>query len=101
MKDFFVNVREDSVYPSPENYYNPDFSYPEYLWSSSDISQEKNSIYEMVRDSLIGLNLDAGNINKKEWNPLGEFIKEGDVVLIKPNWVMHYNKNKSVTENSL
>jgi uncharacterized protein (DUF362 family) len=100
MKDIFMNVRTDAVYPTSHSNYNPDLAYPEYLWSASDISTEKNSIYEMVRDCLIGLGMDVSNVNKKEWNPLGEIIKEGDTVLIKPNWVLHYNKNKNVKENS-
>lgn len=101
MTDFFINVSEDSVYPSSHYYYNPDSAYPEYIWSSSDISKEKNNIYEMVRNCLIGLNMDANNFNTKQWNPFGELIKEGDTVVIKPNWVMHYNKNKRITEYSL
>jgi len=101
MNDFFINVQEDAVYPSSINNYNPDTLYPEYLWSSFDISKEKNHIYEMVRNCFIGLKLDFENINTNKWNPLREIIKQGDTVLIKPNWVMHYNKNKRVTENSM
>lgn len=101
MSDLFINVSEDSVYPSSDYNYNPDSAYPEYIWSSSDISKRKNNIYEMVRNCLIGLKMDANNINTKKWNPFGELIKEGDTVVIKPNWVMHYNNNKRISENSL
>lgn len=101
MIDLFINSREDSVYPSSQNNYNPDTAYPEYIWSSSDISMGKNHIYEMVRNCLIGLKMDANNFNSKKWNPFGELIKKGDTVVIKPNWVMDHNKNKNVTENSL
>jgi uncharacterized protein (DUF362 family) len=75
--------------------------YPEYIWSNVDISNEKNHIYEMVRNCLIGLKMDADNFNTENWNPFREFIKEGDTVVIKPNWVLHYNKNKKITHNSL
>jgi uncharacterized protein (DUF362 family) len=34
-----------------------------------------------------------------EWNPLKEVIHPGDVVLLKPNWVDHKNKNESVNDN--
>ena len=101
MPDFFINVREDSVYPSSQYNYNPDNAYPEYIWSSSDLSDEKNEVYEMVRNCLIGLNMDANNFNTKNWNPFGDLIKEGDTVVIKPNWVMHFNKNKNITVNAL
>jgi|WetSurMetagenome_2_1015567.scaffolds.fasta_scaffold01070_11 uncharacterized protein (DUF362 family) len=101
MVDFFINIQKDSAYPSPENFYNPDYFYPEYIWSNKDISKEKNDIYRMVRDCLIGLKLDIENLNTKLWNPFGDFINSGDTVLIKPNWVMHRNENKTVIENSL
>lgn len=101
MADFYINVQEGSIYPTSDFSYNPDNKYPEYKWSNSEISKEKNAIYEMVRNCLIGLELDVKNYNSKDWNPLGEFIKKGDTVLIKPNWVMHKNENKTVTEFGL
>lgn len=101
MIDFYINAVENSLYPSSDSYYNPDSAYPEYIWRSSDISMGKNNIYEMVRNSLIGLQMDAENFNTKNWNPLGELIKKGNTVVIKPNWVMHYNKNKRITEYKL
>lgn len=101
MIDIFINSVRDSVYPSSQNNYNPDTFYPEYRWGNSEISTEKNNVYEMVRSCFIGLHMDANNLNTARWNPLGEIIKEGDSVLLKPNWVMHYNKNKNIKENSL
>jgi uncharacterized protein (DUF362 family) len=101
MTDFYINSRENAEYPSAVHSYNPDSCYPEYMWGKSEVSPERNLIYEMVRDSLAGLKMDAANFNKKEWNPFGDIIREGDTVVIKPNWVMHYNKNKEVTDNSL
>jgi uncharacterized protein (DUF362 family) len=101
MRDFFIEVNENSFYPNSYYNYNPDSLYPEYIWSNVDISNEKNHIYEMVRNCLIGLKMDADNFNTENWNPFREFIKEGDTVVIKPNWVLHYNKNKKITHNSL
>jgi uncharacterized protein (DUF362 family) len=37
--------------------------------------------------------LDIGRFGSKEWNPLGDFIREGAKVVIKPNWVLHKNKS--------
>ena len=101
MGDFFININEDSFYPSSKCNFNPDTEYPEYNWGGSAISSEKNPIYEMVRECLIGLNMDSHNFNKPEWNPFCDLIHEGDTVLIKPNWVMHFNKNTKIVENSL
>ncbi len=101
MNDFYININEDSVYPSSQDNYNPHFAYPEYIWDSTDISKGKNDVYEMVRNCLFGLSMDAENFNTKKWNPFHKIIHEGDTVLIKPNWVMHFNKNKKITENNL
>jgi uncharacterized protein (DUF362 family) len=39
------------------------------------------------------LGMDKENYNKESWNPLVEVIKPGNNVLIKPNFVRHYNLN--------
>ena len=101
MYDFFISEMEHSNYPTSQYYYSPDVCYPEYPWNISDISEERNYIYEMVRNSFAGLQMDFKNFGTKHWNPLGEIITQGDTVLIKPNWVMHFNKNKKVTKNAL
>ncbi|MFH0859837.1 MAG: DUF362 domain-containing protein [Candidatus Altiarchaeota archaeon] len=44
-----------------------------------------------VEQLFMLLQLDNRNKNRKDWNPLGEFISEGDNVVIKPNFVMHRN----------
>ena len=45
----------------------------------------------MVSQAFRLLDLDAAHMGMPEWNPLGEYITPGDHVLIKPNFVMHYN----------
>lgn len=47
----------------------------------------------MVRKCLFGYGLDREHFNTSEWNPLSEIIKEGDTVVIKPNWVLDKNEN--------
>ena len=34
---------------------------------------------------------DSAHTHTAEWNPLGELIRPGDVVALKPNWVFHDN----------
>ncbi|MFQ5707304.1 MAG: DUF362 domain-containing protein [bacterium] len=48
-----------------------------------------NSIYKSIRELFHLLSLDEKNYGTKNWNPLGEIIKSGDKVLIKPNLVKH------------
>lgn len=81
--------------------FGPSEFYPEYLFKSSTIQKNKNNVYEMIRNCLYGLGLDIDNYGTAKWNPLGRYIKPGDHVLIKPNWVMHMNGAKNVKENAM
>ena len=51
------------------------------------------NIKEILIDLFKSANLDNRNFGSPNWNPLGEIIKPGDCVLIKPNWVSHENKS--------
>lgn len=46
-----------------------------------------------LRSLLQHAQLDRENYGSARWNPLGDLIKVGDTVLIKPNWVHHLNKS--------
>lgn len=76
-------------YPGPEFDYNPAIAYPEYPWGNSEVSKAPNDVYDMIRNTFAGLELDQNHFGTSDWNPLSELIHEGDTVLIKPNWVMH------------
>lgn len=87
----YIYYKEKSDYPQ-DYYCRPDKKYPEYQYSKDGFS-EKNEVYEMIRNMFIGLGLDKENIGLSSWNPLSEYIKEGDTVLIKPNLVNHVNEH--------
>ncbi len=70
--------------------YSPSAAYPEYPWQDT-VSQPENHIYDMVRNCFFKLGMDAGNYSGANWNPLGEIIRPGNTVLIKPNMVFHEN----------
>jgi len=57
-----------------------------------------NGVYSMVRESLRLLEMDAAHFGGADWNPLGELIKPGDRVLIKPNFVLHRNPGQGPLE---
>jgi uncharacterized protein (DUF362 family) len=42
-----------------------------------------------VRDLFALLRLDEENFGTENWNPLGAYIRRGDKVVIKPNFVLH------------
>ncbi len=44
-----------------------------------------------LRSLFIQSGLDSENQNSPKWNPLGDMIRSGDRVVIKPNWVHHHN----------
>lgn len=81
---------QQSHYPI-DSPFNPSELFPEYPFGYDYISVEKNYAYLAVRESFFQLKLDAGNFDKKNWNPLGDLIKPGNTVLLKPNLVMHKN----------
>ena len=85
-------VKIDSTkYPEKKELFRPSTKYPEYLYD--DFSTEENYVYEGIRESFILLGLDKNHYGSENWNPLGEYISPGMNILIKPNLVMHYNKN--------
>ena len=82
-----LEKRECYSYPKKETFYHPAVCYPEYPFGSEAISATQNEVYDMVRASLIGLGLDKEHYETPQWNPFGDFIKPGDKVVLKPNWV--------------
>lgn len=95
--DIVLSYLEDAEYPDKKYLFRPHEWYPEYPFKK-DISKEKNTVYEMVRNSFYLAGFDRKHYGTKEWNPLGKFIKEGEVILLKPNLVMHENPGMYGTE---
>lgn len=83
--EIFIIKKENLTYP--ENY-NPSSQYPEYL--CEELSEE-NNVYHSIRELFKNMGLDKENFGKTTWNPLGEIIKPGQKVLIKPNFVRDFN----------
>lgn len=85
-----VSIISDKNFEYPiQSPFSPSENYPEY--SFNHLMKEKNQVYDNIRKLLYQLNLDIKNWGKPEWNPLGDFIKPGAKVLIKPNWVRDFN----------
>lgn len=87
----YLYYSETISYPSDAYLWSPDEYYPEYLWSGHDVRNEKNSVYGAIRKMLENMNLDKENYGSRHWNPLGEYIRPGQTVVLKPNFVMHKN----------
>lgn len=54
---------------------------------------ESNLVYNAVRNAFILMELDKNHIGTTMWNPLSNLVKQGDTVVIKPNFVIDTNKN--------
>ena len=70
--------------------FHPPQAYPELPWKDVDL-QEDSQVYHMVRTAFINLGLDKAHVGTPAWNPLGDIIRKGDFVLIKPNFVTDYH----------
>lgn len=85
----FIGQLREPHYPDSDCF-SPSQRYPEYMFS--DIESGRNEVYDVLRQGLFELGFDVAKYGSAQWNPFGEFIKEGDTVLIKPNWVFHKNR---------
>ena len=72
--------------------FHPSQNYPEYPFGRENISASENKTYALVRNTLIQMKLDQENIGEGVWNPFKKYIKPGDTVVLKPNFVLdkHY-----------
>lgn len=82
---------------SKEPPFHPPETYPEYPHREKGIDPA-NQAYAMVRESLRLLGMDGANFGGPDWNPLRELISPGQRVLIKPNFVLHFNAGNGPLE---
>jgi uncharacterized protein (DUF362 family) len=78
-----------AAYPEHAPFHPPEH-YPE-CPHSNFTPDSSNKVYAAVRETLRTLGLDAPNYGTPEWNPLGEIVRPGNRVLLKPNFVQHFN----------
>lgn len=83
--DAILIQRSGTEYPA-DLPFHPARDYPEYPFG--DVGSE-NAVYDMVRQCLLDAGLDVGHAGSSAWNPLGDLIRPGQTVLIKPNLVLN------------
>ncbi len=95
MKQTYVSVvkKEDYNYPKAETLFRPGERYPEY--SFEELAPGKNEVYDSVRQALHLLKLDEEHYGTAAWDPLGQIVRSGDCVLVKPNLVMDVNADRA------
>ncbi len=68
--------------------FDPPRDYPEFGERPSRLDPA-NGVYAAVRELLLASGLDAPRARTPNWNPMRGLVKDGDLVLIKPNLVLH------------
>jgi len=81
--------------------YPPGIAYPEYPFSSETLADEVNHAYEGVRGALRLLEFGAEHYGQESWNPLGEIIRPGDTVVLKPNFIRDFRETLPGDDNCL
>ncbi len=81
------NAAYDCIAP-----YSPGSTYPEYPFGAEQVGPQLNGAYDTVRESLHLLGLDADRFGTPAWNPLGELVRPGDTVVLKPNFVRDFRE---------
>lgn len=84
---FLSVVAEKDGYPHTPPF-RPGNRYPE-LENDVAPGEEANLIFDMCRDLFFQMKLDEVNFGSPCWNPMGELVRPGDRVLVKPNLVRH------------
>jgi uncharacterized protein (DUF362 family) len=75
-----------SVYPGRPPFHPPE-RFPEYPFANDEVDQD-NYVYDAVRQLFVLLGLDMQHYGSAEWNPLGDIIRPGDNIVLKPNLVI-------------
>ncbi len=72
--------------------WHPDTAYPEFAASMGAApTSARNGVYAAVRAALAGLGLDAERHGSADWNPLGALVGPGARIVLKPNFIRHWN----------
>ena len=90
--------------------FHPEETYPEFaavdgtVKGFGDLGSQtapSNPIYAGVRTLLRHLGYNAKNYGTPAWSPLSDLVSPGSVVVLKPNFVLHYNEDPNESIDSV
>ena len=86
-------ARTAPSYAGLEPPFGPGKAYPELVTLLGERAAEgaANPAYAAVRAALAALGLDATRFGTAEWNPLGALVRRGGRIVLKPNFIRHWN----------
>jgi uncharacterized protein (DUF362 family) len=96
-------ARTRPSYAALEPPWCPGDAYPEIIALSGEasIGTGANPVYSGVRAALRGLELDSERFGEPDWNPLGDLVRRGERIALKPNFIRHWNPNEGATVESV
>jgi len=94
-------ARTQPGYAGLEPPYGPGKPYPELAGLLPDVGGAPNPVYAAVRAALRGLGLDAEHFDTPQWNPLGALVPRGRRIVLKPNFIRHWNPASGGTIESV
>jgi uncharacterized protein (DUF362 family) len=96
-------ARTEPSYAGAVAPFSPGKPWPETLRLLGDAAARgpANPAYAGVRAALAALGLDAANFGSAEWNPLGALVARGGRVVLKPNFIRHWNPAPDGSPESL
>ena len=80
--------------------WGPGHPHPE-LGALAEPGPASSQVYAAVRSALRALGLDAQRFGTPAWNPLSELVHRGGRVVLKPNFIRHWNPSAAGTVDSL
>jgi uncharacterized protein (DUF362 family) len=88
-------ARTEPTYAGLEPPFGPGKTLPKLvgLLGDSGANEPSNHVYAAVRAALWSLGLDAENFGSADWNPLGTLTPRGSHIVLKPNFIRHWNSN--------
>ena len=86
-------ARTSASYEGLEAPWRPGEPYPELdaLFDGPVPTGAPNHAYAAVRAALLALGLDAERFGQADWNPLGALVARGAHIVLKPNFIRHWN----------
>jgi uncharacterized protein (DUF362 family) len=81
--------------------WGPGKAYPELAaWLAPDAGPP-NHVYAAVRAALLALGLDESRFGTSAWNPLGALVPRGRRIVLKPNFIRHWNPTAGASVDSV
>ncbi len=92
-----------ATYSGLDTPFAPAIAYPEiekWLGDGESLSA-RNEVYDGFRSALRLAGLDVGRFDTSEWNPIGDLVEPGGHIVLKPNFIRHWNPNPSASVESV